>query len=80
MIDTFQEFNKSWLKTKVILGDKNFADRSIYKEKFPDAELQICLWHTLKTFKREISMMKRNITKTERESALEILEQLVYRP
>lgn len=78
MIDAKLLVNASWRKTKVILGDKDFADRSIYKEKFPDAELQICLWHVLVALKREVTTTKRDITKFQRELALEILEKLVY--
>lgn len=78
MIDVFKETNKSWSKTLVIVGDKDFADRMVYKEKFPDAELQICLWHVLIAFKREITPVKRNITKSQRDEVLEILELLVY--
>lgn len=78
MIDAFQECNEAWRQTRVILGDKDFADRAIYSEKFPDAELQICLFHTLVTFKREITPDKRDITAAEKVLALEILEKLAY--
>lgn len=44
MIDAFQSINPAWKKTNVILGDKDFADRDVYIEKFPDAVLQICLY------------------------------------
>lgn len=78
MLDTFKHFNENWKKTRVILGDKDFADRSVYREKFPDADIQICLWHVKKTFNREITTGKRDITPTQRQLALEILEKLVY--
>lgn len=73
MIDAFQECNDVWRQTRVILGDKDFADRAIYREKFPDAELQICLFHAL-VKKKE----KRHITAAERVLALEILQKLAY--
>lgn len=78
MLDAFQEFNEDWRKTQVIIGDKDFADRAIYKQKFPDAELQICLFHVLCTFKREITPEKRNITAAEKNNVLQILEKLAY--
>lgn len=78
MVDIFQELNPAWTKTKVIIGDKDFADRSIYNEKFPDAALQICLYHVLVNFGREVTTQKRNITKNERESALDVIQRLVY--
>ncbi len=62
MIDIFQSLNPRWGNTKVILGDKDFADRAIYATKFPNAVLQICLFHVLVAFNREITPAKRDIT------------------
>lgn len=78
MIKAFQEFNEDCRKTQVIIGDKDFADRAMYQLKFPDAELQISLFHVLATFKREITPEKRDITAAEKKSALKILEMLAY--
>lgn len=78
MLDVFKEFNKDWHKTSVIIGDKDFADRCVYKEKFPLAVLQICLYHVLTTFHREITTQKRDISVSQRLVVLEILERLVY--
>ncbi|KAG4068436.1 hypothetical protein HA402_004776 [Bradysia odoriphaga] len=55
MVEAFQSFNEGWRKTRVILGDEDFADRGIYAEAFPDAVLHICLYHVLVTFHREIT-------------------------
>lgn len=78
MLEAFQEFNEAWRQTRVIIGDKDFSDRNIYEEMFPDAQLQICLFHVFVTFKREITPEKRGITAAERIIVLEILEKLVY--
>lgn len=78
MIDAFKEFNNDWPKIQVILGDKDFADRSIYQEQFPEAVLQICLFHVLRTFNREITPAKRDITVKGRTDALTVLQSLVY--
>lgn len=78
MLDVFKEFNDNWIQTKVFIGDKDFADRSIYTEKFPDTVLQICLYHVLLVFHREITTVKRKITADERLLALEVLQRIVY--
>lgn len=78
MIDVFKELNPAWIKTKVILGDKDFADRYVYSEKFVNAVMKICLFHVQRTFRREITTHKREITSSEREEALTILQRLVY--
>lgn len=59
MIDAFKELNSAWSKTKVILGDKDFADRDVYSEKFVNAVLKICLFHVQRTFRWEITTYKR---------------------
>lgn len=78
MLDSFKELNPSWTKVRCIIADKDFVDRDVYKQKFPAAALQICLFHVLRTFYREISTSKREITKGEREIALELLQNLCY--
>lgn len=32
------------------IGDKDYADRSVFKEKWPQVEMQLCLFHVLKNF------------------------------
>lgn len=78
MIKIFQQFNPNWTRTKIIIGDKDFADRSVYVDCFPDAVLQICLYHVMATFNREITTKKREITAQQRIEALHILQKLVY--
>lgn len=34
MLDVFKQYNRDWSKTIVIIGDKDFADRAVYKEQF----------------------------------------------
>lgn len=47
MVKTFKENNPNWNQIKVLLGDKDWADRSVFKEVFPDAVLNICEFHVL---------------------------------
>lgn len=78
MLKIFKEHNRSWYKTKVFIGDKDFADRYVYTDHFPNAVLQICLFHVLQIFNREITTAKREITKEQRIEVLEILQLLCY--
>lgn len=78
MLDTFTEYNPNCAETKVIIGDKDFADRAVYTETFPNAVLQICLFHVALTFNREITPAKRQITAAQRITVLEILHRLLY--
>lgn len=78
ILDTFKSLNPSWTKVKCVIGDKDFADRMVYTEKFVGIALQICLFHVLRTFNREITSAKRNITTKQRDEALKILQSLCY--
>lgn len=78
LLDTFKSLNPSWQKVKCVVGDKDFADRIVYTEKFDGVALQICFFHVMRTFNREITTAKRNITKEQRNDALKILQSLCY--
>ena len=78
MIDTFKKHNPQWSSTKVVISDKDFNERAVFKKEFPDAALHLCLFHTLRSFKREITTEKMGIRAGEREHALEIMTKLVY--
>lgn len=78
MIDIFKDLNPPWTRTKVILGDKDFVDRDVYSDKFENAVMKICIFHMQRTFRREITTHKRDISNSDRDKALTILQRLVY--
>ena len=57
----------------VIVTDKDMMGRSTLAEVFPDATLQLCLFHTLRSFKREFSMEKMGLCAGMRDTVLEML-------
>ena len=59
MLNTFVEINKATcLKTTAIMSDKDMTARDLLLETFPNACLLICLFHVLKSFRREITNEK----------------------
>lgn len=78
LVDAFKELNESWSQTKVIISDKDFSERSVFQEKFNGIPLQICLFHVLRNFNREITTTKRQITAAQREQILELLCKMTY--
>ena len=78
MVNLFKLHNKNWPKTTTIMSDKDFVDRDVFKEEFPDAHLHICLFHVLRTFRREITSDKLGITQSERTLVLELLQKMAY--
>ena len=77
-VDLFKKHNPSWDKTKVIMSDNDFTERDAFKACFPTASLSICLYHTLRSFRREITCEKMGISSAERSRVLEILSEMAH--
>lgn len=75
--ELFTKHNPSWDQTKV-MSDKDFTEQDAIKACFPAASLNICLYHTLRSFRQEITCEKMGITSAERLRVLEILSSLAH--
>ena len=60
------------------MSDKDFTERDAFAKCFPGAFVNICLFHTLRSFRREVTCEKMGISSAERYRCLEILTQLAY--
>jgi len=60
------------------MSDKDFSERSIFLQEFLQANLLICLYHVLRTFRREITSKKMGIIAAERLHVLDILQRMSY--
>ena len=78
VMDLFKERNPNWSSVRVIMTDKDLNEREVLARNFPDSDLQICLFHTFRTFRREISMDKFGISAGQRNLSLELLQQMAY--
>lgn len=74
----FKTENPSWEKVEVILTDKAMANRNAIETQFPGVAHHLCIFHVAQIFDREITVLKRNITKEEREICVYILNQMIY--
>ena len=74
----FKKHNDEWSLIKCIMSDKDMTERNVMKEQFPQANLLICLFHTLCTFRREITCEKLGISSGERALCLELLSKMAY--
>ena len=54
----FNCFSLNWEETPVIMSDKDFTEQNTFAKCFPGASLNICLFHTLRSFRREITCEK----------------------
>ncbi|KAH9379452.1 hypothetical protein HPB48_022114 [Haemaphysalis longicornis] len=73
----FQELNPGWTQTKCIMADKDLLERQCLKEYFPQAKVLVCVYHTLRTFGREVSAKKLGITAEDRQTSLKLLQKMV---
>lgn len=78
MFTTFKTQNPKHNEIKVILSDKNFADRRAYSEAFPNARLQLCIFHVLRNFDREITTKKMDISGQQKKNVLAIIQKMVF--
>lgn len=77
LMDVFKKHNDT-TNTKCIMADKDMVERDTLSGKIPNANLLICLFHTLRTFRREITTEKMNISAAQRVTILELITKMVY--
>ncbi|KAG1650976.1 Zinc finger SWIM domain-containing protein 3 [Nymphon striatum] len=78
LMDKFKERNSKWTDIDVIMSDKDMTERDVLTEKLPGAEILICLFHTLRSFRREVSTEKLGISSGERNMCLEMLVKIAH--
>ena len=66
------------LLIKCVMADKDMVERDVTNENIPGAALQICLFHTLRTFRREVIAEKVGIRSDERLVCLELMQKIAY--
>jgi len=77
LMDIFVKHNDT-SQTRCIMADKDMTERNVLAEKIPNAVLLICLFHTLRTFCREVTTDKMGISAAQRVTVLEIISKLAY--
>ena len=78
MFEAFKKLNSQWSQVRVVMADKDIGERDVIKEQLPNAAVLICLFHTLRSLRREISCEKMGITSGQRSHCLEMLQKLAY--
>ena len=78
MLDTFKKLNPNWTSIRVVMADKDLKERDVIRNELPNASILICLFHTLRTFRREITCDKMGITAGQRVTCLELIQKLAY--
>ena len=78
MLEMFKKNNSNWSRVRIVMAGKDIGERDIIKSNLPAASVLICLFHALRTFRREVSCEKLGISMGERLFALEIFQKMAY--
>lgn len=78
LLEIFKKHNPAWVQTKTVLSDKDFMERAVYSKHFPNAHLQLCLFHVLRAIRREIHVEKMNIRLEQKNLCLELIQKIAY--
>ncbi|XP_074661111.1 zinc finger SWIM domain-containing protein 3-like [Tubulanus polymorphus] len=78
LLEIFKKHNPAWTRTKTVLTDKDMTERAVFKNLMPDVRLQLCLFHVLKSMRREIHCEKMGIRIGEKNACLEIIQKIAY--
>lgn len=77
MFETLCMRNPEMDRMRVIMTDKDIKEQQVLCRCFPNTSL-LCLFHTLRTFRREIPCEKLSISAGQRSLSLELLQKLAY--
>lgn len=78
MMETFKKHNPEWPSIKVVLTDKDIVERETVKVCLPNASLAICLFHMLRSVRREVTIDKMRITAGQRLLCLELFQRMAH--
>ena len=78
MLESFKKLNSKWDQIQVVMADKDMKERAVVKECIPQCSILICLFHVLRTFKREVTCNKMGISSGDIFLCLELLQKLAY--
>lgn len=78
LFEEFKHLNANHDKIEVIMVDKHVSNLITFREVFPEAQINLCIFHVSQIFNREITTRKRNISAQVRNSVLKILENMIY--
>ena len=78
MVETFKNHNDEWKRIRVLMANKDIGERDVLKQPLPNASVLICLFHTLRSFRREITCEKMGITAGQRTMCLDLVQKMAY--
>ena len=77
LVQSFMQRNPNINKTRLVMGEDS-KERDVLKNLLPWTRVLICIFHALKTFRREVTVDRMQITNQTRESCLGVMEKMCY--
>ena len=74
MIEVFKKYNPRSKDICVVMADKDIKERDVLKACLPNTSVLICLFHTLRSLRREVTCDKMGISSGQRILCLELLQ------
>ena len=78
MLTFFKKYNPQWESVRVVMSDKDMTERDVISNELPQAKLLICLFHTFRSFRREVTVNKMGITPGQRDLCLQLMQEMAY--
>ncbi|DAZ95138.1 TPA: hypothetical protein N0F65_009847, partial [Lagenidium giganteum] len=78
-VKSFKENNPTWKDVRVIVIDKDTAERSVFRNEFPDARLIICQYHAIAYLEKKVNELYHKPNKTEEKAVMTALVQAASR-
>lgn len=76
--EIFIEENSNSEKIEIVMVDKHASNLATFSVQFPNAEINLCVFHVKQIFVREVTTKKRNISIQVQKEALKILSKMIY--
>lgn len=78
LFERFVQENGNSDKTEIVMVDKHASNLATFPELFPNAQINLCIFHVKQIFIRDITMKKRNITIQVQKHALDIVLKMIH--
>lgn len=78
VFSVFRQLNPNWNATRIVMASRDGKKRQVVNELLPQASMHVCAFHMLQAFRREVRVRKLGTSKPEQETALNLLQRLVY--
>lgn len=74
MFNNLRSRNAEMSRVRVIVTVKDLKERQVLRTCFPTANLLLCLFHTLRTFRREVTCEQMGISGGQKSTSLEVMQ------